>query len=145
MSVDYSYYVRELVSVSYSTFSEEEKNKIDTLILNTEDSFYLKCHRDGEVKKHYLQGYGRKKLMLLLSIPIKEIYKKQNLKKVYQELRRKHPNVKNEAPQSSITASWGCSPYSQNVYDKMTLEQWEQTFLEIDSDEHFFDSKRGSL
>jgi hypothetical protein len=145
LSVDYSYYVRELVNMSYSTFSEEEQNQIDAFILETKDIFHLRCYKDGEVKNHYLRSYGRKKLINLLSIPIEDILKKPTLKKVYQELRRKHPNTENKAPENGVTISWGQSPYSQKVYDKMTLEQWEQTFLEIDSDEHFFDSKRGSL
>ena len=144
LAVDYSYYVRELINIVYLTFSAEEQNQVDAFILQTKDNFYLKCYKDGETKKHYLRGYGRKNLINLLSIPIEEILKKPSLKKVYQELRRKHPDVKNKAPQRSMLSEVS-APYSQTVYDKMTLEQWEQTFLEIDSDEHFFDSKRGSL
>jgi DNA replication protein DnaC len=144
LSVDYSYYVRELINMSYSNFSEKEQNQIDDFILSTKDTFYLKCYQDGDTKRHYLQGYGRKKLIHLLSIPIEEVLRKPKLKKEYQELRRKHSDIENEAPQKSVFSAVP-APYSPKVYDKMTLEQWEQTFLEIDSDEHFFDSKRGSL
>lgn len=141
---EYTYYVRELITKSYSRFSEEEKNQVDNFLLNIKDKFYLKCHSSREKKTHCLSWYGRQKLLCLLSIPIEEVWKKPELKKVYQELKRKHPDVKNKAPRKSILSAVP-APYTQNVYYKMNLEQWEQTFLEINNDKLAFDSNKGCM
>ncbi|MBB6005130.1 NACHT domain-containing NTPase [Arcicella rosea] len=141
---EYTYYVRELIAISYPRFSEQEKNQVDEFLLNIKDKFHLKCYSSGEKKIHYLSWYGRKKLLSLSSIPIEEILKKLVLKKKYQELKRKHPNVKNEAPRKSIFRGVP-APYSQRSYHKMTLTHWEKTFLKIDSDKLFIDSNRGSM
>lgn len=141
---EYTYYVRELITISYLRFSEEEKYQVDEFLLSIKDKFHLKCHLSGEKKIHYLPWYGRKKLLSLSSIPIEEILNKPVLKKIYQELKRKHSNIKNQAPRKTILSAVS-NPYTQNVYDKMTLEQWEQTFFEIDSDNLSFDSHKGSL
>lgn len=144
LSIKETYSVRELIGVSYSNFSEERQNQIDNYLLNIKDKFHLKCYQNSSGKMHYLRGYGKKKLLYLEVIPTEEILKKPKLKKVYQELKRKHPNIQEESFYS-IEACIVPAPYSQKVYHKMTLEQWEQTFLEIDSDDFFFNSNKGSM
>lgn len=141
---EYSYYVRELIARSYSYFSVEEKSQVDNILLNVKDNFYLKCHSNREKRIHYLSWYGRKKMQCLLSIPIEEIFKKPELKRVYQELKRKFPDVKNTVSRKNDT-SIVPAPYSQQVYDKMTLEQWEQTFDKLEKNESSFGSKKGYI
>lgn len=144
LSLDDTYFVRELITASYRLFTPEQKQALNNLLLNVKDKRHLSIQHNGDRKIHYLKWYGEKNFLILTAIPLSEINNDIVLKRRFQELKRKFPNLVNEPPQQ-VTFSGVYAPFDQKAYDKMSLEHWEQTFLEIDRDRMNFGSSKGSL
>jgi hypothetical protein len=144
LSLDNTYHVRELITASYSLFMPEQKQAMNNILLNVKDKRHLSVRVDEGKKRHFLRWYGEKNLHCLNAIPLQSIQNDITLKKRFQELKRKFPDLKNEPPQT-ISFSRVPAPLTQNAYDKMTLEHWEQTFLEINNEDLEFGKSKGSM
>lgn len=144
LSLDNTYYITKLITSSYCLFTPKQTKEINSILLNVKDRRHLKIRIDEGKKRHFLEWFGEKNLHILNAIPLQYIQNDITLKKSFQELKRKFPNLKNKPPQR-VTVSGVYAPFDQKAYAKMTLKQWEQTFLEIDKEKINFASSRGSL
>jgi hypothetical protein len=92
-----------------------------------------------------LQWYGQKKYLYLSALPTSDLKKRPILMKFFLELERKFPKIEDREPHK---ISWiGVDPpLNSSAYNKMTFDQWEQTFEKFDGEyKAEFASSRGSI
>src|SRR5690606_5127712 len=137
---------RQLLQKVYIHFDKDQKNQIDTILLSIKPKYDLDIDQDENGKKHHrLKRYGYHQFLYLSSIPLNEVMAKPKLKKRFQELQRKFKTVKDEEP-NKIRAFGVGPPMDSSAYDKMTFDQWEQTFEKYDPEyKAEFASSRGAL
>lgn len=124
---------RELLTAVYSYFNEAQKETIDKIILSIQPKYEVTIYTDdGGNKRHRLILYGHHQFLYLSAIPLKEVMGRPQLKKRFQELRRKFKTVEDEEPGKNRTMRVG-PPMDNHAYDKMTFDQWEQTFQKYDA------------
>lgn len=137
---------RQLLKEVYSHFDNAQKKQIDRILLSLQSKYELNIYQDENGKKyHRLKWYGHKKYLYLSKVPKNELYERPVLKKVFLELERKFNKVTDREP-NKIRMSWVGPPMDSSAYDKMTFEQWEQTFEKYDAEYNAeFASSRGSI
>lgn len=137
---------RQLMQKVYPHFDKAQKNQIDSTLLSIKPKYELDIYQDENgISRHRLKWYGYHQFLYLSSIPLNEVMAKPKLKKRFQELQRKFKTVKDEEPNKIRTFGVG-PPMKSSAYDKMTFDQWEQTFEKYDPEyKAEFASSRGSL
>lgn len=124
---------RKLLSVSYQYFTASQKVDVDNIILNLQFLEELRIWKDDEGKKrHYLHHSGHTKLMYLKAIPKDDVKKRPHLLRALQELERKFPDAEAEARKRHRGGMVG-PPLDPKAYEKMSLDQWEQSFIKYNS------------
>jgi hypothetical protein len=124
--------VKLLINRIYGLLEPEEKEEINNLILSVAPEWA------SQVSIDYLR------LKLLVSIPEEEINKYPNLNSYLDTLKKKFPHINySEEEKSKIQGGTVIAPYTDEEYNKMDLEEWEQSLLKYDDssdDKHeFFD------
>jgi hypothetical protein len=137
---------RQLLTAVYPHFNKEQKEMIDKIILSIHLKHEVRIYTDDKDKKqHTLMGYGHHQFLYLNAIPLNEVMARPQLKKRFQELQRKFKTVKDKEPHKFGLISVG-PPMSSLAYDKMTFDQWEQTFEKYDAEyKAEFASSKGSI
>jgi hypothetical protein len=123
---------RQLLNAVYTHFDYSQKDHIDKVLLSIKSKYELDIYLDeNEKKRHRLKWYGYHQFLYLSSIPLNEVMANSKLKKRFQELQRKFKTVQDEEP-NKIRSSYVGPPMDSSAYDKMTFDQWEQTFEKYD-------------
>lgn len=137
---------RQLLQEVYSHFDNSQKDQIDKILLSIKSKSELDIYQDENGKKHHrLKWYGHRKYLYLSTVPKTELYERPLLKKVFLELERKFNKVTDREP-NKIRMNWVGPPMDSSAYDKMTFDQWEQTFEKYDVEyKAEFASSRGSI
>lgn len=145
-SYDYGlqYWMGNLIAAIYPYLNSEQRTELHSilLILRSKFDFYI---RENETEKYFLSNYGKTRFELLSMIPGQEIMKVPELKRHFQELQRKYRKPENRKPQSVRLYRVG-PPLEDKAYDKMSLDQWEASFLQFETDKRpEWGSNRGGL
>lgn len=117
---------RQLVTAAYPNFDNTQKDQIDRMLLSIESNEPW-IYKDKNEKRSIWKGYGYKKYSYLSAVPKTEVYKRPLLKKTFLELERKFNGFSDTEP-NTIRTSWIGPPLDSTAYNKMTFDQWEQTF-----------------
>ncbi|AUC79294.1 hypothetical protein CW736_07805 [Nonlabens sp. MB-3u-79] len=137
---------RQLLTAVYPHFNQAQKETIDKIVLSIQLKYEVRIYTDDNDKKqHTLLRYGHHQFLYLNAIPLNEVMAMAQLKKRFQELQRKFKTVKDEEPRKFGLIGVG-PPMNSSAYDKMTFDQWEQTFEKYDAEyKAEFASSRGSI
>lgn len=137
---------RQLLTAVYPHFDNAQKDQIDRILLSIKSKYELDVYQDENGKRRpRLQWYGRKKYLYLSAVPTSELNQRPQLRKAFLELERKFPKVVDTEPHKFGLIGVG-PPMDSSAYDKMTFDQWEQTFEKYDAEyKAEFASSRGSL
>ncbi|GAA5036683.1 hypothetical protein GCM10011506_29930 [Marivirga lumbricoides] len=129
------FYVRQLISKSYAHFTDEQRQKVNDLVLSILPERDCKVYINREGKKyHYLRWSGGIKYEYLCAIPHNLLINQPLIKKVYQELERKFGQFKEDKPQGSVLRAVP-PPLSSSAYENMNFEQWENSFMQYDEEQ----------
>ncbi|WP_297868794.1 AAA family ATPase [uncultured Flavobacterium sp.] len=124
-------YLRELISKSFSIFSESQKLELANIILSIKHPADIYYYNDSNnIRKPALGFYGKKKYLFINSLPKTEMESIPVLKRTHQELFRKFGklNVK-QLDRSNISSGVVGPPLELSAYKKMTLIDWKKSFL----------------
>lgn len=137
---------RQLLTAAYPLFNQTQKKAIDKVVLSIRSKCEVVIYADdNDKKRHTLMRYGQHQFLYLSAIPPNELMVRPQLKKRFQELQRKFKTVVDTEP-NKISFYGSGPPMDSSAYDKMTFDQWEQTFEKYDADyKAEFASSRGSL
>lgn len=137
---------RLLLKEVYPHFDNAQKDQIDRVLLSIKSKYELDIYQDENGKKYpRLQWYGHKKYLYLSAVPTRELNQRPLLKKVFLELQRKFPKVVDKKPHTFRMIGVG-PPMDSSAYNKMTFDQWEQTFEKYNAEyKAEFASSRGSI
>jgi nitrate reductase assembly molybdenum cofactor insertion protein NarJ len=137
---------RQLLQEVYPHFDSAQKDQMDRILLSIKSKYELDIYQDENGKRRpRLQWYGQKKHLYLSAVPTSELDQRPLLKKTFLELQRKFPKIVDKEPNKFGLISVG-PPMDSSAYDKMTFDQWEQTFEKYDAEyKAEFASSRGSL
>jgi hypothetical protein len=126
------HYVRQLITKSYAHFTNEQRQKVNELVLSILPEKDCKVYINEEGKKyHYLRWSGYIKYEFLCSIPYDFLVQQPLLRKVYQELERKFGEFKEEKSKGSVFRAVP-PPLSLSAYENMNFEEWENSFMQYD-------------
>lgn len=130
----FEYSVKELIRLSYPHFNKNQAKSINELILRIDPEIEKRIRVDQEGKNYQnLKWHGKTKYEYLHSIPGDLRDKQPQLKKVFQELRRKFGEPQIEKPRSTISRAVP-PPLPITAYEKMNLLEWKNSFLRYDSE-----------
>lgn len=138
------YWMGNLITAVYSCLSLPQKTELHSILLALRSKFDFYVRENGS-QKTFFSYYGKTRFELLSGIPEQEIMKVPELKRHFQELQRKFGKPESRKPQSVRLYSIG-PPLEDRAYDKMDLDQWENSFLQFDTDKRpDWGSDRGGL
>lgn len=135
---------RQVINAAYQYLRIEQRNVLDTYILDIRDksSYYTYQDKNGKRKLRTLCGYVQ--LTYLQSIPNKYLLKNLLLKKRYQELYRRHGVIKDEVKERSGIGQFVGAPLERKAYEKMNIVAWKKSILKYNGHEQYnFGSGRG--
>lgn len=140
------YQFRSLLKEVYTHLDDNQKDRIDDIILSIRSSYEFEITSDREGnKRHWLESYGQKMFLYLNCIPKEEIKIRPKIKKKFLELSRKFNEIKDEEPNTFHTIGVG-APLNTSAYERMTYDQWKHTFRKFNKEyEPPFHSSRGSI
>lgn len=141
-------YLRNLISKSFSLFSNEEKNVITDILLSIKHPMDMYYYEDNGKRKVALNLYSKKKYLFIASLPKNEIYSILKLKKVFQELERKFGILKTkQLDRSKISIRGVSAPLTPKAYDKMDHSDWIKSIIKFGDNykEDWYNSKGGKL
>lgn len=129
-------YFRNLISKSFSLYSENEKNDIAKILLSIKypNDYFIYTDKDNR-KRPALNSFGKKKYLFLKSLPKNELFANPNLKKTFQELERKFGvlNIK-QLDESKMTVRGITPPLPAKAYKKMNNEDWKSSIIKFGDD-----------
>lgn len=137
---------RQLLKEVYPHFDNAQKDQMDWILLSIKSKYELDIYQNENGRRCMrLQWYGHKKYIYLSAVPTNELKQRPLLKKAFLELERKFPKVVDTEPHKFGWFGVG-PPMDSSAYDKMTFNQWEQTFEKYDAEyKAEFASSRGSI
>ncbi|MDR0332387.1 MAG: AAA family ATPase [Dysgonamonadaceae bacterium] len=142
------YYSKELLAISYPLFTAEQQQEVNQAILCTKNDFYHWTHEDYYTKKKLRSNYLRHTYSLISMLSEKCRNEHKEIRKIYQEGFRKYGKVVNDKPQK-VSMMSGDRSYSTNAYEKMSFNDWKNTFKKLKTESRSIDdwkkpSKRGN-
>lgn len=125
-------YLRQLISSYFPSFSQKAKMEVARILLTIKSPHELgfSKYKDEEGnQKIYFYGFGKKQYYFINHLPIDEVEKIPELKKVHQEFCRRFGKVDSErAHDISSSSSYGVGPpLSSNAYENMDLKNWKKS------------------
>jgi hypothetical protein len=124
------YLIRSLIKGAYSSWTDDQRHKINEMILKFKPEYELKVHTDRNGKKvHDLKNFGKQQLLYLSSIPYDLMIAQTGLKKKYLELIRKLGKRVVDRKPNSMRFSAVPPPMADGAYQFMSLESWEKSFF----------------
>ena len=131
------YYSNELLSKLYPLLSNKEQKEINQAILSTKTLFYHWTYKDDYSEKKVYSNYLKTTYELVSMLPLTFLNEYKELKKIYQEGYRKYNKIENTPPQK-VTMYSGWKTYGNNAYEKMSLNDWKNTFFKTEYKTTFF-------
>lgn len=132
------YYAKELLAESYPVLSEKQRIIVNQAIVSTKKDYYVGTFEVDYTLKKVYSHYLENTYALLAMLPEEYRKKYSEVNKLYQEGYRKYGIIENEKPQIVTTHSgWGA--YSQTAYERMSFDDWKNTFIKLDKEKHSFD------
>lgn len=128
------YFARQLVSAIYSFLSHKQKEELNLLLLSIKSEYETKVfihHVTKEKTRPTYQGY--RQYQFLVAVPANEIIQFRELNRKYQELNRKFGKISDREP-NKVSISGVAAPYKKTSYEKMSLQDWENTFYKYTND-----------
>ena len=128
-------YVSQLIGASFALFSEREKKRIIEILMSIKYPRDLRYYKDKDANgKVYFSGFGKKQYRFIEQVPIEEIKKYPELKKVSQAFYRQFGDIdKDKAMDISSSQTYVVgSPLTQNAYTHMNLKAWKSSMLKFD-------------
>lgn len=132
------YYSNILVAKCYPLFDREQQIVLNQIILSTLKQYHYWTYETFYTKKKVYSTYLKKAYSLVSLLPEKNINEYPEMKKIYQEGFRKYEKVENEPP-SVVTTYSGWRTYTQKAYDNMTLDDWRNSFIKLNTEQRSFD------
>lgn len=130
------YSVKKLLKSSYSLFTEIEQQAINQIILNISPEWERKnLHNKKGVSKYGYTRIGLTSYGYIAMIPEVERKKHKEIDLFYKEKNRQYGESENKAPQG-IVVRVGDKTMPEKAYEKMTNEQWKESFKTYISDSH---------
>jgi hypothetical protein len=129
--------LRKLLKNSYSYFSEEQKERINKIILSILPEWKKKR------KKEELSMIGFSKYKLLCAIPTEELSNYPTMKKQLLELKHKFGKCEEHPLSISGAARSVGPPLPKTAYKKMTLGQWLNSFKKYNGSTEWLITKEG--
>lgn len=143
---DLSYHYREIWRKSYPLFDLETQNRFNHFILSfhpkstlRKDKSFLEMRKkygtyQKDTKQYPYPFWGRDQQLLLHSIPNEYIDLNKNLRRRKGELDRRFSgngwSCENKKPYHGVTAASFCGGFtSEAKYKKLTISQWNNSFL----------------
>lgn len=138
------YWIGKLISADYVFLNADQKAELNSMLLTLRSQYDFHIQENGTTKA-FFSYFGKTRYELLSMIPEQEIMKVPKLKRHFQELQRKFGKPENRKPQSVRMYRIG-PPLLDKAYDKMDHVQWENSFLQFDTDKRpDWGSDRGGL
>ncbi|MGV3598241.1 MAG: NACHT domain-containing protein [Bacteroidota bacterium] len=122
-----SYLIRKVISSIYPLLSPEKKIRLNNIILKIKNSHEYRISQESDGKKKAYFGFGYHKYQFIKAIPLSEIKENDDLRKPFLELERRYGRGLDEEPNLMRSGVVG-SPYTRDQYEKMTFENWRDTF-----------------
>lgn len=132
------YYSNILIAKCYPLFTREQQILINRLILSTLNQYHYWTYETFYTKKKVSSTYLKKTYSLVSLLQEERLKNYPEMKKIYQEGFRKYEKLENEPP-SVVTVHSGWSSYPQKAYDKMTLTDWRNSFIKLNTENLSFD------
>jgi SpoVK/Ycf46/Vps4 family AAA+-type ATPase len=138
------FYIRNLITVAYHCFTDIQKNELNSLILQLKSDFEMHSYEIMGRRKFH-SNYGYLQFEYLSSIPQCQISLFPEIRKKYLEFKRKYSTAENSKAFTFKSIRIG-APLAAKAYEKMSLEQWETSFLRFNKQQDYsFDSEKGGL
>jgi|GEM_PF-2751404 len=128
------YYSNILISKCYTLFDRDQQMVLNQRILSTLKRYHLWADKKNKVYSTYL----KRTYSLVSLLPEKSLYEYPEMKKIYQEGFRRYGKVENEPP-SVVNMYSGWRSYPQKAYDNMTLTDWRNSFIKLNTEQRSFD------
>lgn len=136
-SENLKYNVNRLLKEAYILFDISEQKEINGVILSIKPKWEKQpLGLEKGISKYGYTRIGYTSYSFICMIPELERKKHTEIDSFYKECQRKWEKIENKEPQA-VTVRVGDTVLPQSAYDKMTKEQWKNSFREIVSDEHF--------
>ena len=141
----YQYWLRKLISGTYSLMNADQKDVIDQIYISitTDNDKEVRTDPNGK-KSHRLKYAGHTRYLYISSLPHAEFVPQSEVWKEYQRLQRKFPDlVIRDVEPNKIRVSGVPAPFSEETYKKMDFNSWKSSFLAYHTDS--FDQKGNML
>lgn len=122
------YQIRQLIKVTYEHFNSTQKNKLIVMILSIRPENEIKVFSHNGKKILPGKFYGKTMLTYLKCIPNDELLKNYELKKTYQELKRKFDNPILDEEPNKIRIRGIIPPLNSKSRQEMSFQNWISTF-----------------
>ncbi|WP_276835241.1 ATP-binding protein [Chryseobacterium cucumeris] len=127
--------LRELISLYYSNFNEEQRVEINSLLLNMSSKYDIFIYTDFNGKRKYsLRNFGKKQFAFIKALPKEVLEENKDLKRTYQVLFRKFGDINHKRAIDTGTSEGGFvgPPLSYKAYKKMTVNGWKKSMYKYD-------------
>lgn len=135
---DFQFLIRKLLGCTFVHFSEGKKHILASIFnsISAEHECIEIIFRDEPHKRRIRNTVGRKKYLFLSSLPYSELSRFVQLKRNFQELRRKFGQIRdNRFPDSDFgIAGIVGPPLSQEAYKVMSLDEWKNSMLKFNEE-----------
>lgn len=140
------YFVRQVVNKIYALVSYDDKKEINRMIENIKVSFENEVFVHPQTQKKMRRSFhGYYQYKFWLSVPQNELENFPDLFQKFQVLARKFGKVTDKEP-NVITVSGSHPPYTKQSYEKMTFNDWINTFYKYNNSyEPDFFSHQGGI
>lgn len=126
------YFLTKLIRAAYPFFNATQKEELNKLLLTLTSEYDFRIYEvDG--KKNRVSYYGKTRFEFLSAIPENELHNNTELKKHFLELQRRFGKAENKKPRGVRLMRVG-PPLADQAYEKMNLDQWEDSFIKFDRD-----------
>lgn len=140
--------LRELISLYYLNFNEEQKAEINSLLLNMSSKYDTFIYTDSNGRRTYsLRNFGRKKFAFIKALPKEALQENKDLKRAYQVLLRKFGDINHKKAFDTSTSEGGFvgPPLSYKAYEKMNVNGWKKSMYKYNENYQPIEFLKGGM
>ncbi|WP_294670053.1 ATP-binding protein [uncultured Fluviicola sp.] len=139
LSLYMNYLLQASLGNAYPHYSPEQQKIVNSMLVKLYPDSELMVIDFGDGKK-IRKSYGNTQYDFIRAIPNSERNRYPELKRSFQELKRKFGDRGNLEEPKGISLHSGEKMLPQDAFDKMTFEDWKRTFREYNIDNPNYDS-----